>query len=291
VPMVIGARRLLRPGRRAALAEYGSPTSITSGAGGGFALHPEGRQGLLKMPSATTKPRDLHRIGDIYGMKGDVPEKNTSLRWVWPTSARGTDVTVLAWRGCSTGPGGGGGLEKAGISRRGGWTPTLGRWTRGTILASVQKTHRAVVVEAAGGIRRARRGDRHHHHRGGLRLPGFPGGTGNRRETPPCPTPGTWSSQRHRTSGDYSRNQTGAGDLAGCCQAAEKGPSAALFASALAATYLQYVSRGLQQTALQLSLFEQPERRSSRDGLSHLDGWRFSIHFLSLRWSGTCQSK
>ena len=31
------------------------------------------------------------------------------------------------------------------------------------------------------------------------------------------------------------------------------------FASALAATYLQYVSLGLRQTALHLGLFEQPE--------------------------------
>jgi hypothetical protein len=31
------------------------------------------------------------------------------------------------------------------------------------------------------------------------------------------------------------------------------------FASALAATYLQYASLGLRQTALQLGVFEQPE--------------------------------
>jgi len=115
---------------------------------------PKDAKGLLKSAIRDDNPVIFIESETIYGMKGEVPEEEYTIPLgVADVKREGTDVTVVAWMGMlhrtleAAEE-----LEKEGISVEVVDPRTLRPMDKGTILTSVRKTHRAVVVEAGAGF-------------------------------------------------------------------------------------------------------------------------------------------
>ena len=115
---------------------------------------PKDAKGLLKSAIRDDNPVIFIESETLYGVKGEVPEEEYTIPiGVADVKREGTDVTVVAWMGmlhrsleAATE------LEKEGISVEVVDPRTLRPMDKGTILDSVRKTHRAVVVEAGAGL-------------------------------------------------------------------------------------------------------------------------------------------
>ena len=115
---------------------------------------PKDAKGLLKSAIRDDNPVIFIESETIYGMKGEVPEEEYTIPLgVADVKREGTDVTVVAWMGMlHRSLEAAEELEKEGISVEVLDPRTLRPMDKGTILASVRKTHRAVVVEAGAGF-------------------------------------------------------------------------------------------------------------------------------------------
>jgi pyruvate dehydrogenase E1 component beta subunit len=115
---------------------------------------PKDAKGLLKSAIRDDNPVIFIESETIYGMKGEVPEEEYTIPLgVADVKREGTDVTVVAWMGMlHRSLDAAEELEKEGISVEVVDPRTLRPMDKGTILASVRKTHRAVVVEAGAGF-------------------------------------------------------------------------------------------------------------------------------------------
>jgi pyruvate/2-oxoglutarate/acetoin dehydrogenase E1 component len=115
---------------------------------------PRDAKGLLKSAIRDDNPVIFIESETIYGMKGEVPEEEYTIPLgVADVKREGTDVTVVAWMGMlHRSLEAAEELEKEGISVEVVDPRTLRPMDKGTILVSVRKTHRAVVVEAGAGF-------------------------------------------------------------------------------------------------------------------------------------------
>jgi pyruvate/2-oxoglutarate/acetoin dehydrogenase E1 component len=115
---------------------------------------PKDAKGLLKSAIRDDNPVIFIESETIYGMKGEVPEEEYLIPLgVAEVKREGTDVTVVAWMGMlHRSLEAAEDLEKEGISVEVVDPRTLRPMDKGTILASVRKTHRAVLVEAGAGF-------------------------------------------------------------------------------------------------------------------------------------------
>ncbi len=120
---------------------------------------PKDAKGLLKSAIRDDNPVIFIESETIYGMKGEVPEEEYLIPLgVAEVKREGTDVTVVAWMGMlHRSLEAAEELEKEGISVEVVDPRTLRPMDKGTILTSVRKTHRAVVVEAGAGSRASAR--------------------------------------------------------------------------------------------------------------------------------------
>jgi pyruvate dehydrogenase E1 component beta subunit len=115
---------------------------------------PKDAKGLLKSAIRDDNPVIFIESETLYGIKGEVPdEEYTTPIGVADVKREGTDVTIVAWmsmlhRSLEAAAE----LEKDGISVEVVDPRTLRPLDKGTILASVRKTHRAVVAEAGAGF-------------------------------------------------------------------------------------------------------------------------------------------
>jgi pyruvate dehydrogenase E1 component beta subunit len=115
---------------------------------------PKDAKGLLKSAIRDDNPVIFIESETLYGMKGEVPEEEYTIPLGLADIKReGTDVTVVAWMGMlHRSLEAAEELEKEGISAEVVDPRTLRPLDKGTILNSVRKTHRAVVVEAGAGF-------------------------------------------------------------------------------------------------------------------------------------------
>ena len=115
---------------------------------------PKDAKGLLKSAIRDDNPVIFIESETIYGMKGEVPEADYLIPLgVAEVKREGNDVTVVAWMGMlHRSLEAAEDLEKEGISVEVVDPRTLRPMDKGTILASVRKTHRAVLVEAGAGF-------------------------------------------------------------------------------------------------------------------------------------------
>jgi pyruvate dehydrogenase E1 component beta subunit len=115
---------------------------------------PKDAKGLLKSAIRDDNPVIFIESETLYGMKGEVPEEEYTIPLGLADIKReGTDVTVVAWMGMlHRSLEAAAELEKEGISVEVVDPRTLRPLDKGTILNSVRKTHRAVVVEAGAGF-------------------------------------------------------------------------------------------------------------------------------------------
>ena len=176
---------------------------------------PKDAKGLLKSAIRDDNPVIFIESETLYGMKGEVPEEEYTIPLGLADIKReGTDVTVVAWMGMlHRSLEAAEELEKEGISVEVVDPRTLRPLDKGTILNSVRKTHRAVVVEAGAGFAGPRGGDRHDHHRGGVRLSGLPGRAGDRGQRAHAVRQEPGAGQDPDQGGDHCGHQDGPGDL------------------------------------------------------------------------------
>jgi len=115
---------------------------------------PKDAKGLLKTAIRDDNPVIFIESETIYGMKGEVPEEEYTIPMgVADVKREGTDATVIAWMGMlHRSLEAAEELEKQGISAEVVDPRTLRPMDKGTILDSVRKTHRAVVVESGAGF-------------------------------------------------------------------------------------------------------------------------------------------
>ncbi len=115
---------------------------------------PMDAKGLLKSAIRDDNPVIFIESETLYGMKGEVPEEEYTVPLGVSRVAReGTDVTVVAWMGMlHRSLEASAELEKEGISVEVLDPRTLRPMDKGTVLNSVRKTHRAVVVESGAGF-------------------------------------------------------------------------------------------------------------------------------------------
>ncbi len=115
---------------------------------------PKDAKGLLKSAIRDDNPVIFIESEMLYGVKGEVPEEEYTIPiGVADVKREGTDVTVVAWMGMlHRSLEAAAELEKEGISVEVVDPRTLRPMDKGTILGSVRKTHRAVVVEAGAGF-------------------------------------------------------------------------------------------------------------------------------------------
>jgi pyruvate dehydrogenase E1 component beta subunit len=115
---------------------------------------PRDAKGLLKSAIRDDNPVIFIESETLYGVKGEVPdEEYMTPLGVADVKREGSDVTVIAWMGMyyramEVAEA----LERQGISVEVIDPRTLRPLDKGTVLASVQKTHHAVVVEAGAGF-------------------------------------------------------------------------------------------------------------------------------------------
>lgn len=115
---------------------------------------PKDAKGLLKSAIRDDNPVIFIESETLYGIKGEVPDEEYTIPiGVADVKREGTDVTIVAWmsmlhRSLEAAAE----LEKEGISVEVVDPRTLRPLDKGTILASVRKTHRAVVAEAGAGF-------------------------------------------------------------------------------------------------------------------------------------------
>ena len=115
---------------------------------------PKDAKGLLKTAIRDDNPVIFIESETIYGMKGEVPDEEYTIPMgVADIKREGTDATVVAWMGMlHRSLEAAEDLEKQGISVEVVDPRTLRPMDKGTILESVRKTHRAVVVESGAGF-------------------------------------------------------------------------------------------------------------------------------------------
>jgi pyruvate dehydrogenase E1 component beta subunit len=115
---------------------------------------PKDAKGLLKSAIRDDNPVIFIESETLYGMKGEVPEEEYTIPiGVADVKREGTDVTVVAWMGMlHRSLDAAAELEKEGISVEVVDPRTLRPMDKGTVLESVRKTHRAVVIEAGAGF-------------------------------------------------------------------------------------------------------------------------------------------
>jgi pyruvate dehydrogenase E1 component beta subunit len=115
---------------------------------------PKDAKGLLKSAIRDDNPVIFIESETLYGVKGEVPEEEYTIPiGVADVKREGTDVTVVAWMGMlHRSLEAAAELEKDGVSVEVVDPRTLRPMDKGTILDSVRKTHRAVVVEAGAGF-------------------------------------------------------------------------------------------------------------------------------------------
>ncbi len=115
---------------------------------------PKDAKGLLKSAIRDDNPVIFIESETIYGMKGEVPDEEYTIPMgVADVKREGTDATVVAWMGMlHRSLEAADELEKEGISIEVVDPRTLRPMDKGTILESVRKTHRAVVVESGAGF-------------------------------------------------------------------------------------------------------------------------------------------
>src|SRR5262249_44508676 len=147
---------------------------------------PADAKGLLKSAIRDDNPVIFIEAETLYAVKGEVPEDPDFTIPLGKAIVRreGTDVTVIAYMGMMyRAMEAAEELEKEGISVELVDPRTLRPMDTETIISSVRKTHRVVVVEA-GGRRLRRHGlrDRRLGHRAGVRRSRRAGRAGDRRE-------------------------------------------------------------------------------------------------------------
>ncbi len=115
---------------------------------------PKDAKGLLKSAIRDDNPVIFIESETLYGIKGEVPEEEYTVPiGVGEVKREGTDVTVVAWMGMlHRSLEAAAELEKDGISVEVVDPRTLRPLDKETILASVRKTHRAVVPESGAGF-------------------------------------------------------------------------------------------------------------------------------------------
>jgi pyruvate dehydrogenase E1 component beta subunit len=115
---------------------------------------PRDAKGLLKSAIRDDNPVIFIESETLYGMKGEVPEEEYTIPiGVAEVKREGSDVTVVAWMGMlHRSLEAAAELEKQGISVEVVDPRTLRPLDKETILASVRKTHRAVVPESGAGF-------------------------------------------------------------------------------------------------------------------------------------------
>jgi pyruvate dehydrogenase E1 component beta subunit len=115
---------------------------------------PKDAKGLLKSAIRDENPVIFIESETLYGIKGEVPdEEYTVPMGVADVKREGTDATVIAWMGMlHRSLEAAEELEMGGISVEVVDPRTLRPMDKGTILESVRKTHRAVVVESGAGF-------------------------------------------------------------------------------------------------------------------------------------------
>ena len=115
---------------------------------------PKDAKGLLKSAIRDDNPVVFIESETLYGMKGEVPDEEYTIPMgVADVKREGADATVVAWMGMLyRSLEAAEELEKQGISIEVVDPRTLRPMDKGTILESVRKTHRAVVVESGAGF-------------------------------------------------------------------------------------------------------------------------------------------
>jgi len=115
---------------------------------------PKDAKGLLKSAIRDDNPVIFIESETLYGLKGEVPEEEYTIPiGLAEVKREGADVTVVAWMGMlHRSLEAAAELEKQGISVEVVDPRTLRPLDKQTILASVRKTHRAVVPEAGAGF-------------------------------------------------------------------------------------------------------------------------------------------
>jgi pyruvate/2-oxoglutarate/acetoin dehydrogenase E1 component len=115
---------------------------------------PRDAKGLLKSAIRDDNPVIFIESETLYGIKGEVPDEEYTIPiGTAEVKREGADVTIVAWMGMlHRSLDAAAELEKQGISVEVVDPRTLRPLDKGTILQSVRKTHRAVVVEAGAGF-------------------------------------------------------------------------------------------------------------------------------------------
>ena len=115
---------------------------------------PKDAKGLLKSAIRDDNPVVFIESETLYGIKGEVPDEEYTIPMgVADVKRAGADATVIAWMGMLyRSLEAAEELEKQGISIEVVDPRTLRPMDKGTILESVRKTHRAVVVESGAGF-------------------------------------------------------------------------------------------------------------------------------------------
>jgi pyruvate dehydrogenase E1 component beta subunit len=115
---------------------------------------PKDAKGLLKSAIRDDNPVVFIESETLYGLKGEVPDEEYIIPMgVADVKREGMDATVIAWMGMlHRSLEAAEELEKEGISVEIVDPRTLRPMDKGTILESVRKTHRAVVVESGAGF-------------------------------------------------------------------------------------------------------------------------------------------
>ncbi len=115
---------------------------------------PKDAKGLLKSAIRDDNPVIFIESETLYGIKGEVPDEEYTIPiGVSEVKREGADVTVVAWMGMlHQSLEAAAELEKEGVSVEVVDPRTLRPLDKETILASVRKTHRAVVAESGAGF-------------------------------------------------------------------------------------------------------------------------------------------
>ena len=115
---------------------------------------PKDAKGLLKSAIRDDNPVVFIESETLYGIKGEVPDEEYTIPMgVADVKREGVDATVIAWMGMlHRSLEAAEELEKQGISIEVVDPRTLRPMDKGTILESVRKTHRAIVVESGAGF-------------------------------------------------------------------------------------------------------------------------------------------
>ncbi len=148
---------------------------------------PMDAKGLLKAAIRDDNPVIFIESETLYALKGEVPEDPEFVIPLGQAVVRreGRDATVVAYMGMLyRALEAAEDLAKEGIEIEIVDPRTLRPMDTATIIGSVRKTHRAVVVEAGAGFAGHGLGDRLVHHRAGLRRSRRAGRAGHRRQRP-----------------------------------------------------------------------------------------------------------